>query len=239
MADIFKSIDKFLLNTIGNNIYVETALWVFFIVYGAMIAPKLPPFLAFLFANPLFKAIVMFAILILWNYTPQVAILVAIGFLISVQTLHRYQLFNVVQNIGETLTKGLRKGTRATGELVEDVGEGVGSIVSPLVGSTFTGVKAAFVDPLTGALARGTSGEGEGEGETGEEGEENGAPCVGCNGPQPSSSNAVLPPQPAVPTQVASAMTGCDYSGPQGLDSPRGYSGEVFGAEYGNCNSEL
>lgn len=240
MDNIFKSIDKFLVNFVSKNQYVEATLWVFLILYGALAAPKLPPFIALLFTNPLFKLLVMIAIPLLWNYSPQVAILTAIGFLISMQTLYRYQLFNVVQDIGQTLTKGLRKGTTATGEFIEDVGEGVGSIVSPLVGSTFTGVKTALIDPITGALApRAAGSEVEGEEGESEEGEARAAACVGCAGPQPSSSQPVLPPQPAVPTQVASAMTGCDFSGPQGLDYPMGYSGEVFGAEYGNCNSEL
>jgi hypothetical protein len=244
MANIFTSIDNFLGKTVGN-VYVQTFLMVFFIVYGTFIAPKLPPFLAFLFANPLFKALVMFAILILWNYTPQVAILVAIGLLLSLQTLQKYQLYNTVQNVASNLANTgvniLRQGSNTAGDFVENVGEAVGSVVTPLVGSTATGIKAALVNPLTHAISNITNGASN-VAANGVSVVKNVIPnvaCVGCNSPQPMSADQVLPPQPFIPEQVASVMNGCDYMGPQGLDYPQGYDGQVFGAEYGGCNSEL
>ena len=246
MATIFTSIDNFLGKTIGNT-YVQTFLIVFFIVYGVFIAPKLPTFLAILFRNPLFKALVMFAILILWNYSPQVAIVIAIAFLISMQTLQRYQLFNVVQNVGRNLAQNgvsaLRQGTNVAGDFVENVGEAVGSVVSPLVGSTVSGVRSAFIDPITGAFTpkAGVAAVANAARQGAMAVRQNVMPdagCVGC-GPQPSSDGAVLPPQPFIPEAVGSALTGCDHMGPQGLEYPVGYDGQVFGAEYGGCNSEL
>jgi len=92
MQALLNNIDTFLGNAL-NNPYVNAALTIFLVLYAGLAAPNLPPFIAGLFDCALFKFLVLFLILAVRNYSTTVALLGALGFILSIQTLGRYRLF--------------------------------------------------------------------------------------------------------------------------------------------------
>jgi len=95
-----------------NNQYVAAILLIVFIFYGGAVAPALPGFIAKLFDFTVFKIFILALILFTNNYNPQIAIVVAIGFFLSLQTLARYKLFEMA---GEYLEEGKEMVSKATG----------------------------------------------------------------------------------------------------------------------------
>jgi hypothetical protein len=93
------------LAEVYNNPYLGSFLIICFVVFGAVVAPELPPSLAGLLANPIVKVVFMAMILVMRRYSPVLALLVSIAFVLSVQTLHRYQSFDMLKNWRQTLRK--------------------------------------------------------------------------------------------------------------------------------------
>lgn len=81
-----------LLSGINSNKYLSTALSVFLILYASLAAPKLPESIARLFDNTLFKGLICFLIAYMGNKNPTVAIISAVGLIVSLQTLQRYEI---------------------------------------------------------------------------------------------------------------------------------------------------
>ncbi|MEX0597792.1 MAG: hypothetical protein WD512_14970, partial [Candidatus Paceibacterota bacterium] len=77
-----------------SNPYVASLVKIFFIMYAGMLAPKLPGAVAKLFDYTVFKILVLALILYINNFSPDVAILMAVAFFISLQTLSRIKLFD-------------------------------------------------------------------------------------------------------------------------------------------------
>ncbi len=75
-----------------DNEYVSTALSLFLILYAGLAAPKLPESIARLFENDIFKVLICFLIAYTGNKNPTVAIISTICLLVSLQTLHRYEV---------------------------------------------------------------------------------------------------------------------------------------------------
>ena len=104
---------------VDKNEYLSTALSLILILYAGLAAPKLPEYIARLFDNPLFKLLVFFLVAYSAKKNPTVAIIAAIGVMISLHTLNRYkvnkQMINMVKQeehlsevemIGEEETNG-------------------------------------------------------------------------------------------------------------------------------------
>lgn len=200
------------LNRLFANQYFTSALTLFLVLYAGMAAPNLPPSIARLFSNPLFRLLILFVILVLRNYSPVVSILVAIGFTLSLQVLNMYEMYDFVSGFGNLFGFGNTEGF--TNEMN---GGGCGCMFG----------------------GNGEEEEEESETETEVDGYDPYG-FLGCNKPQPQSEDPVLPPQPDVPTQVSAVnVPGCNYQGPQGLQNPQGFPGKEVGAEYGGCGSEL
>lgn len=104
MDSILKTADSY-LSVLHTNPYVYATLTIFLILYAGMAAPKLPPYIASLFENTIFKVLIMFLILAVRNYNPTVALLVAVGFLISMQTLSKYRIFTMANDLNLFKTK--------------------------------------------------------------------------------------------------------------------------------------
>lgn len=88
-----------ILSVMYNNIYVSTAIKLFLGCYAFLAAPALPPFIASLFESTIFRILVISLVLLTRNYSPLVSLLVAVGFVISLQTLERYKAVSKIVDI--------------------------------------------------------------------------------------------------------------------------------------------
>lgn len=96
MDNIQQYLDTFnygLQDTLSNP-YVASLVKIFFIMYAGMLAPKLPSAVAKLFDYTLFKILILTLFLYINNFSPDIAILVAVAFFISLQTLSRVKIFD-------------------------------------------------------------------------------------------------------------------------------------------------
>lgn len=88
-----------LLKTALSNPYAAGALQLFLVLYAGMAAPSLPPFLARLFENGLFKVGILALVLIVNKYNTAVALLTAVGFMLSMSTLSKYRVFQLASDV--------------------------------------------------------------------------------------------------------------------------------------------
>jgi hypothetical protein len=88
MPDPVQDITKFL----EENKYVTPALVLFLILYAALIAPNLSERTARLFDNSLFNLLVFFLIAYSARINPTVAVIAAIGVMVSLITLNNYKV---------------------------------------------------------------------------------------------------------------------------------------------------
>ena len=84
-----------------RNPYIVGVLSILAVVYGSLMAPQLPPIVASWFANPIFKVLFIFLILAVRNISPIVSILLALGLVISMQTLNRYRVFTMANEVSQ------------------------------------------------------------------------------------------------------------------------------------------
>lgn len=92
------SVNRF-MSRIDNNEYLSSALTLFLILYAGLAAPKLPEGIARLFDNIFFKVLVLFLIAYTARKEPTVAIVAAVGLMVSLHTLNRIKFFNSVNNM--------------------------------------------------------------------------------------------------------------------------------------------
>jgi hypothetical protein len=81
------------LIVLRTNPYLSATVSLFLVLYASLAAPALPASVAALFEHSVFKMLIMALILVLvkgQNVT--VALLVAVGFMVSMSTLSRYRL---------------------------------------------------------------------------------------------------------------------------------------------------
>ena len=81
------------LNEVFSNPYSKTILTMFLVLYGGLAAPKLPKVIADLFDNDVFRVIILAAVVYMGNRDPKLAIMIAMGFVISMNTLSNYKMF--------------------------------------------------------------------------------------------------------------------------------------------------
>lgn len=227
------TLDRYLRTALANP-YFSAGLTLFLVLYASLAAPDLPPFLAGLFDNPLFKLLVLFLILLVRDYDPTVALLAAVAFIISLQALNRHKMFGMALNLGDMICpgdgpvdgplqiEGEGEGEGAVGE-GEMEPEGVPSMNKLASAALVEDDKMDMMDtPLQPEMDFDPYG------------------FMGCDKPLPQTEDPVLPPQPKVPQQVAAVTnTACKYQGPQGMTQPVGFPGKEYGAEFGTCGSEL
>ena len=89
------------LNRALDNVYISTAIKVFIGLYAAFAAPKLPPTLVNLMDNTLVRIIFAFVIVLTATRDPSIAILIAIAFIITLQTANKYRLINTSLSVAE------------------------------------------------------------------------------------------------------------------------------------------
>lgn len=87
------------LNNLLANPYVTAMVSLFIILYAGLAAPTLPKPVASLFDHVLFKVLILALILYVNNFNPTVAILIAVAFFLSLQTLSRHKVFDMAKEI--------------------------------------------------------------------------------------------------------------------------------------------
>lgn len=115
---VLKVADSY-LSVLHTNPYLSGAISVFLVLYASLAAPKLPPFIASMFENTLFKILIFFLILAVRSYNPTVALLVAIGFLISMQTLSKYRIFAMAGELN--LLSAVKSGVKSVSDTISSL----------------------------------------------------------------------------------------------------------------------
>jgi hypothetical protein len=89
----FESFDNAVKNSLSflDNEYVSAALALFLILYASLAAPKLPESVARLFDNYIVKFIIFFLIVYIAKKNATIAIIAAIGVMVSIMTLNTYK----------------------------------------------------------------------------------------------------------------------------------------------------
>jgi len=213
MEQIFAQVDQF-MRQIFDNQWISAAMVIFLTLYAGLAAPDLPPAIAVLFENPLVKLLFLFAILLIQEYSPTVSILVALGFLLSIQALKEHRIFEMNNELMEYANKVKQpEDPLPSGITLEDT-----PLDCPGCGMIGGGCGCLFKKRPV---------------EEEEDGYYDPYGFLGDEKPQPQETDLVLPPQTEVPTQVGVVFheTG-EYYGPQGMQEPKGYSGKVQGATF-------
>lgn len=70
-----------------QNPYISAALTLFLVLYGGMAKPDLPDFVMDLFDNAFFRVLVLFLIAFTATKNSQIALMIAIGFTVSMNML--------------------------------------------------------------------------------------------------------------------------------------------------------
>ena len=94
-----------ILNRALDNVYILTAIKVFLGLYAALAAPRLPATLVNLFDNTLVRVAVAFVIVLIAIREPSVALMVAVAFMVTLQTANKLRLYNTELSVslpGET-----------------------------------------------------------------------------------------------------------------------------------------
>jgi len=90
------------MSVVDNNKIISTVVCLFLVLYASLAAPKLPKSITVIFKNTWFKLIFMFLIAYMATHNPAVAIISAVGLLITLQTLNAQetadQVINSVKN---------------------------------------------------------------------------------------------------------------------------------------------
>jgi hypothetical protein len=96
MNDFNNTVNSILDPILGND-YIRSSLYLFFIVYGSLAAPSLPPRLAPLFSNSIFRMTIMALVVWIWNKDPAVAIMVAVSYFITMHYLMQNGLAEILR----------------------------------------------------------------------------------------------------------------------------------------------
>ena len=89
--DEFNRVVNEALSVLDNQI-VSSVLGLFLVLYAGLAAPKLPRSIAKLFDNPIFRVIVLFLVAFMASKNKSVALIAAVGLVISFQTLNRHKM---------------------------------------------------------------------------------------------------------------------------------------------------
>lgn len=94
ISDLITNFDdnvKGWLSFIDSNEYVTAALGLFLIVYASYAAPRLPPNILKLFDYPVVKLIIFFLIVYAAKVNPTIAIIAAVGVMVTIHALNKMQ----------------------------------------------------------------------------------------------------------------------------------------------------
>ena len=98
-TDSFDNTVRNLLSPIDDNEYVSAGLTLFLIVYAAYAAPRLPGSILRLFDYTLVKLLMFFMIVYMARRNPTVAIIAAIGLMVTLHALNRFKLDQMMMSL--------------------------------------------------------------------------------------------------------------------------------------------
>ena len=84
------ALDNTLKKYLLDQKYINTAVYLFLILYAGLAAPKLPSYISKLFNNAVFRVIILFLIAYLASKDVEAAILVSVGLVITLMTLNHH-----------------------------------------------------------------------------------------------------------------------------------------------------
>jgi hypothetical protein len=90
------------LSYVDQNEYITAALSLFLILYASYAVPKLPPYILALFDKPLFKLVIFFLIVYTARKNPTVAIIAAIGLLVTLQAVNKFKIDRAISGVMES-----------------------------------------------------------------------------------------------------------------------------------------
>jgi hypothetical protein len=79
--------------------FITSILIFILVLYSGILAPNLPEKISQIFNNDPFKLLIIFMIVYMSSLNPQIAILIAIGFALSLQSHTRNQLYDKLSNL--------------------------------------------------------------------------------------------------------------------------------------------
>lgn len=109
------------LSVLDKNKYISAAVTIFLIVYASMAAPKLPEYMAVLFDNVWFKLLILFLIAYSAQKNPTIAIIAAIGLMVTLQVLNRYKFNQMLSDFIKSREHMEAKVSEASKRLDADV----------------------------------------------------------------------------------------------------------------------
>lgn len=109
------------LLSVLDNEYVSSGISLFLVLYAGMAAPELPESVARWFENTFFRLLVFFLIIYMSKRDPTIAIIAAVGLMVSLQTLSKYNMEkNMMKEAGGPVEdKAVVQGQEAANELQE------------------------------------------------------------------------------------------------------------------------
>ena len=94
------------LETVFSHKYGSIVLTMFLVFYSGLAAPKLPSFIRNLFENPIFRILILSLIVYKGNKDPQLAIMIAVGFTITMNFISSQRFFENFSNHGDSPHSG-------------------------------------------------------------------------------------------------------------------------------------
>jgi len=86
------------LETVFSHKYGSIVLTMFLVFYSGLAAPKLPSFIRNLFENPIFRILILSLIVYKGNKDPQLAIMIAVGFTVTMNFISSQRFFENFSN---------------------------------------------------------------------------------------------------------------------------------------------
>jgi prophage DNA circulation protein len=115
-----------ILNRALDNPYINTSIKILLGLYAAFAAPRLPKSLVNLFDNIVVRIIFAFCIVFMATRDPSIAILIAVAFVVTLQTANKLRLYDTSLSAKDnTLEEGVDVVKDAASSAAEFVGDGV------------------------------------------------------------------------------------------------------------------
>lgn len=80
--------------SLSNNKYVYTAITIMLGLYAALLGPELPQTVRKLFENTIFKMVILFLVVVRGNKDPQMALMIAIGYVLTLEYLQKQDVIS-------------------------------------------------------------------------------------------------------------------------------------------------
>jgi hypothetical protein len=143
---MLQKLNKMLMKPLAllENKYIAGGVKLFLILYAALIAPKLPAFIAKLLKNPIVKLTILFLIIYTGIKDPMMSLLIAVGFTVSMLTLNKLETvgnlnelidgaIDVPQSLLNDVIDGAQDLTGAAADLIGSPVKEVSGVVEKLV----------------------------------------------------------------------------------------------------------